>query len=112
MEPSYSVQSYSVLADALSKFHTAPEWIQALWLVMVPVTIVGATACIMRAVREIAAAIARRGAAGGIWQGQPVYAIYRSPDGRWMLYARGAVRELQGEDSLPEEALPSLIRRG
>jgi hypothetical protein len=107
MEP-----SYSVLADALSKFHTAPEWIQALWLVMVPVTIVGATACIMRAAREIAAVIARHRAAGGLWQGQPVYAIYRAPDGRWMLYARGAARELRGEDAVPDEArLPPPIQR-
>ena len=86
MEP-----SYSVLADALSKFHTSSEWIQALWLVVVPATIVGVTACVMRAVREIAALFSRRGQ----WQGHPVYAIRRAADGRWMLYAQGAVR---GED--------------
>jgi hypothetical protein len=111
MEPSSSVQAYSFLADALSKFHTAPEWIQALWLVTVPVTIVGASACLMRAVRDIAAALIRHGGRHGIWQGRPVYALYQAPDGRWMLYAHGTVRELEVGDSVPEEALPSLARR-
>lgn len=115
MEPSSSIQScsvesYSVLADALSKFHTAPEWIQALWLVMVPVTVVGASACLGWAVKEIAAALAQRGTSSGVWQGRPVYAIYQASDGRWMLYARGTVRELQ-EDSLPEEERPSALIR-
>ena len=34
-------QPYSVLADWLSRFHTWPEFIQALWLVAVPVTVLG-----------------------------------------------------------------------
>jgi hypothetical protein len=90
MEP-----SYSVLADALSKFHTSPEWIQALWLVAVPVTVLGSAYCVMRAAKEIAvAALNRREEL----QGRAIYAIYQSPDGRWLLYARGAVRELKGDD--------------
>jgi len=111
MEPSSSVHAYSFLADALSKFHTAPEWIQALWLVMVPVTAVGVSACLMRAVQHIAAALVRREEARGVWQGNPVYAIYQAPDGRWMLYARGTVRELRSEDARGEEALPLPVRR-
>lgn len=104
MEP--SVQSYSVLADALSKFHTAPEWIQALWLVTVPVTVVGASACLTRAVKHIAAALARRGASQGVWQGSARYAIYQDADGRLMLYACGTVRELPSEEAVKEALLP------
>jgi hypothetical protein len=51
---------YSVWADWLSKFHTAPEWIQALWLVSVPATMLGMTWLVLRAVKEIAVLLARR----------------------------------------------------
>ncbi len=97
-------QPYSAFADWLDTFHTSPEWIQALWLVVVPLALVGIVFCIARVAREITvAALDRRGAC----QGRPVYAIYRAPDGRWLLYARGAVRELEPDD-LPEQgrALP------
>jgi hypothetical protein len=32
---------YSAWADLLAKFHTSPEWIQALWLVAVPALLLG-----------------------------------------------------------------------
>ncbi|WP_262031121.1 hypothetical protein [Microvirga sp. Mcv34] len=105
MEPLSSTHTYSVMADALSKFHTAPEWIQALWLVMVPVTVLGLGFCLLRAVTEIAAMVARRGER----QGEPLYAIYRTTDGRLMMYARGVVRELQGGD-VEDVPLPRPIR--
>lgn len=56
-------QPYSVLADWLSKFHTWPEFIQALWLVAVPVTVLGVTWIVMRGLRDIAAVLRRRGEA-------------------------------------------------
>jgi hypothetical protein len=90
---------YSVVADALSKFHTAPEWIQALWLVMV--TVLGAAFCLLQAVKEIVALFARPGER----QGVPLYALYEDADGRLMLYARGTLRELQREEA---EAMPLL----
>jgi hypothetical protein len=34
-------QPYSAFADWLSKFHTWPESIQALWLLSVPLTVLG-----------------------------------------------------------------------
>lgn len=52
-------QPYSFWADALSKFHTSSEWIQALWLVTVPVTVVGAIACIMWGISQIVAVVRR-----------------------------------------------------
>ncbi|EIM30493.1 hypothetical protein [Microvirga lotononidis] len=106
MEPLPSPHAYSVMADALSKFHTAPEWIQALSLVMVPVTLVGLGLCLLQAVKEIAAMALRRGER----QGEPLYAIYRTEDGRLMMYARGVVRELQGGE-LEDAPLPGPIRR-
>ena len=54
-------QPYSVWADALNKFHTAPDWIQALWIVATCATVLGSVFCIMRGLKEIAvAALARR----------------------------------------------------
>jgi len=50
-------QPYSVLADALSKYQSSPDWVQALWLVAVPVTVVGSVACVARAVTTIAMAM-------------------------------------------------------
>lgn len=99
-------QPYSPWADWLDKFHTSPDWIQALWLVVVPLALVGIAFCVMRAVREITvAALDRR----GMCQGRPVYAIYQAPDGRWLIYARGAVRELKPEDFAEQgRALPGL----
>jgi hypothetical protein len=78
MEP-----SYSVLADALSKFHTAPEWIQALWLVVVPVTMLGMTGLLMRGLAELTSILSRRE--------------------RWMIYRHGRQPvEVDWTDPLPE----------
>jgi len=46
-------QPYSAWADWLSKFHTWPESIQALWLLAVPATLLGMTWLVMRGVAEI-----------------------------------------------------------
>jgi len=46
-------QPYSAWADWLSKFHTWSEPIQALWLVSVPVTLLGMTRITMRGIRDI-----------------------------------------------------------
>ncbi|RDI52411.1 hypothetical protein [Microvirga subterranea] len=56
-------QPYSIAADWLSKFHTWPEFIQALWLVAVPVTVLGVTWLVMRGLRDIAAVLRGRGEA-------------------------------------------------
>ncbi|WP_201838590.1 hypothetical protein [Microvirga zambiensis] len=46
-------QPYSAWADWLSKFHTWPESIQALWLLAVPATLLGMTWLVMRGLAEI-----------------------------------------------------------
>jgi hypothetical protein len=50
-------QPYSVWADLLNKFHTSSDIIQALWLVAVPVTLLGVTGLVMRGLRDIALAV-------------------------------------------------------
>ena len=59
MDQPYSLQPYSLLADWLSKFHTWPEFIQALWLVAVPITLLGMTWLMMRGVCD-AVSLSRR----------------------------------------------------
>jgi hypothetical protein len=95
---------YSLVADWLDTFQTSSVGIQALWLVVWPLALVAVVACIMRAVREIAvAALVRHGAGPG----RPVYVVYEAPDGRWLVHAGGAVRELEAEDFAQEgRALP------
>jgi hypothetical protein len=101
------VEPYSVVADLLSKFHTAPDWIQALWLVMVPVTVLGTAFCLLQIVKEIAGVFARRSER----QGVPVYVVYEDADGRLMLDAPGAVREWPGEGAEETRLLIPLQRR-
>jgi hypothetical protein len=101
------VEPYSVVADLLSKFHTAPDWIQALWLVMVPVTVLGTAFCLLQIVKEIAGVFARRGER----QGVPVYVVYEDADGRLMLDAQGSMREVPGEGAEETRLLIPLQRR-
>jgi len=76
-------QPYSVWADMLSKFHTAPELIQALWLVSVPLTLLGVTWLTMRGLHDlITLARSKR----RHWRGHLIYGVYQDPEGRWMVY--------------------------
>lgn len=47
-------QPYSFLADWLSKFHMASKPLQALWIVALAATVLGAIGIVMRGVVEIA----------------------------------------------------------
>ncbi|MCB8820021.1 hypothetical protein [Microvirga rosea] len=46
-------QPYSIVADLLSKFQSASEPIQALWLLVMPPTLLGMTWLVMRGLRDI-----------------------------------------------------------
>ncbi|WP_114945748.1 hypothetical protein [Microvirga calopogonii] len=87
--------SYSVLADALSKFHASSDWIKALCLISLPAMMLGACYCLMQIFKEVVLAFRSHGEAV---HGNPLYAIYQTEDGRWMLYVRGEMRELKPED--------------
>ena len=56
MDPS----TYSIVADLLAKFHTASEWIQALWLVTMTAMVVGVSWCVADVLKALIAAVARR----------------------------------------------------
>ncbi|WP_114945388.1 hypothetical protein [Microvirga calopogonii] len=96
-------QPYSAWADWLSKFHTWPELIQALWLVSVPLTFIGATWLLMRGLRDLIPALSRRR-----WRGHLIYGVYQDPQGRWMVYWHG--RQPQEVDWTNPP--PELIGRG
>jgi hypothetical protein len=53
--PPCSAEPYSLAADLLSKFHTSPEWIQALWLIAIPALIFG----LAYLLKEMVVALAR-----------------------------------------------------
>jgi hypothetical protein len=55
-------QPYSAWADALSKFHTASEPIQALCILALSVTVLGVTGLVTWGIRDIACALLMRGA--------------------------------------------------
>ena len=104
----YVQSAYSVLADALSKFQSSPEWIKALWLMGPPLTVLGVTWLVTKAAREIAGTVlARR---EGALQGHPLYAIYQDRQGRLMLYAKGVARELTGGTPPDIDRLPPPAR--
>ncbi|HZH52325.1 MAG TPA: hypothetical protein VEZ16_10650 [Microvirga sp.] len=89
-------QPYSVLADWLSKFHTWPESIQALWLVAVPVTVLGVTWIVMRGLRDVVAA----------WRGQDetrgrlVYGVIEDVEGRVLVWRDCEVRAVEARHTL------------
>jgi hypothetical protein len=87
---------YSLWADWLSKFHTWPEPIQALWLVAGTVTLLGVSGLALRAVREVVGLVAgSRPAAGSL-----VYGVFQDRRGRWMVYLQGrGIREFSGQVS-------------
>ncbi|KLK94819.1 hypothetical protein AA309_01020 [Microvirga vignae] len=70
-------QPCSIVADWLSKFHTWPELIQALWLVAIPATVLGVTWIVVRGLTRILAITSR---------GQLIYGVYQDEQGHWMIY--------------------------
>jgi hypothetical protein len=79
-------QPYSVIADWLSKFHTWPESIQALWLIAVPVTVLGVTWIVMRGLRDTVAAWRGRG------EGQLEHGVVEDAQGRVIVWRDGEAR--------------------
>jgi hypothetical protein len=72
-------QPYSPWADWLSKFHTWPELIQALWLIAMPLTLLAVTWLVMRGMRDLIR-FSRQP------QGHLIYGVYQDRQGRWMIY--------------------------
>jgi hypothetical protein len=80
-------QPYSVWADLLNKFHTSSELVQVLWLIAVPVMVLGVTWLVMRGLRDIAVAIRRpRSEAHSLL----VYGVVQQADGQWHLIRHGS----------------------
>ncbi|WP_414474073.1 hypothetical protein [Microvirga sp. M2] len=78
-------QPSSIVADWLARFQTSPEFIQALWIISVPLTLIGmtwgVTWLVMRGLRDTRPTLARRD-----WRGHLIYGVYQDPEGRWMVY--------------------------
>ncbi|RDI58057.1 hypothetical protein DES45_106371 [Microvirga subterranea] len=83
MEP----QAYSAFADLLNKFHTSSEAIQALWLLLVPATILGIAWLVLRTLRDIAAL---RTPPPEAPKSLLVYGVAQDEDGRWLVIRHGA----------------------
>jgi hypothetical protein len=101
-------QPYSLWADGLSKFQNSSEAIQALWLVAIPVTLLGLAWLVMRGLGDLFR-LSRgewRGHSG--WRGHLIYGVYQDGQGRWMVYWHGrAPQEVDWENPPPE-----LVGRG
>ncbi len=69
-------QPYSAWADWLSKFHMSSEWIQMLWLIAVPLTLLGLASLLVRLVKEVILLPRRR------FRGRLLYGVYEGRDGR------------------------------
>lgn len=77
-----TIPPYSFAADLLSKFHTSPDWIQALWLIAVPALIFGLAFLL----KEMVVALARRCRPD---HGDLLYSIHRNPAGGFRLVRHG-----------------------
>jgi hypothetical protein len=95
MEP-----QYSAFADLLNKFHTSSDLIQALWLVAVPVTVVGVTWCLTRLLCDIAVAAMRpRRESRNVL----VYDVVQDAGGQWQVIRHGhAPKPLDWTNPPPE----------
>lgn len=78
-------QPYSAFADLLSKFHTSSEWIQALWLIAVPATVLGLARCVADVLK---AALTRRSPPPP----PVVQGLLTHRDGHWLLGEGGEAR--------------------
>src|SRR4051812_38949127 len=74
MNPTSATPPYSAIADALDKFHTASEPIQALMILAVVAMVLGLAACVAWSVTGVLRAwvLARRGDGAG----EVVYGVY------------------------------------
>ncbi|WP_445503147.1 hypothetical protein [Microvirga sp. G4-2] len=96
-------QPYSFWADLLNKFHTAPELIQALWLMALSATALGVTWIVMRGLTQILSITSCRH-----WRGQLIYGVYQDDQGRWMIDRQDRKPEAIDRTNPP----PELIGRG
>jgi hypothetical protein len=99
-------QPYSAWADWLDKFHTASELIQALWLLSMPLTVLGVTYLVARLLKEALIARRHRQPCGRLLCG-----VYEDRQGRLLVY-----RETEGATTLgpsrpnPPTSSPDLFR--
>ncbi|PVE23225.1 hypothetical protein DC522_16965 [Microvirga sp. KLBC 81] len=96
-------QPYSIVADWLSKFHTSPEFIQALWLIAMPATVLGVTWLVMRGLAGLSHTLSLRH-----WRGHLIYGVYQDEQGHWMIYWHNRKPEAIDWANPP----PELIGRG
>jgi hypothetical protein len=74
---------YGVWADALAKFHSASDPIQALGILAFAATVLGMTWCVMRLIRDITVAALNRSGRRNL---PPAYHAVRDSQGRWLLH--------------------------
>ena len=84
-------KKYSFGGDLLNKFHTSPEWIQGLWLLVVLLLLLGLGWC----VKEAIVAFAKR---KSLPRGKLLYSIHRSDDNDLLIYSY-AEEPLEQEDT-------------
>ncbi len=99
-------QPYSAWADWLDKFHTASELIQALWLLSMPLTLLGVTYLVVRLLRETLIARQQREPCGRLLCG-----VYEDSQGRLLVYRETeAATTLKPSPSNPPTSSPDLFR--
>lgn len=98
-------QPYSFGADLLDKFHTSPDWIQALWLVAPFLTTLGIAYLVTQVLREVLssrrAESPRSENQQGSLEGHLLYGIYKNVHGELTLYIHGKTESLSAEDLPP-----------
>src|SRR3954463_588381 len=95
MDPTPPLAPYSPFADWLSKFHTASEPIQALWILAIVAVALGIVWALTLPLRVWLAGLRERVERRGAEGGELVYGVYRDRSGRWLVYAEGDVRALE-----------------
>ena len=81
MEPS----TYSIVADMLAKFQSSSGWIKALWLVAVPMALVGMTWCVADVLKALIFALTPRRSDPPLLDLTPS----GEADAQWLAYRNG-----------------------
>ena len=90
------MEPYSLAADLLNKFHDAQDWVQALWVVAVPVSLIALAWMVKGVVTAFAPKRENTHPTGEL-----IYSIYHNNSNELLVYMHGNMTKIvQGENVL------------
>jgi len=102
------MEPYNFWTDLLDTYQSMGDWVKALWIVVVPGSLLGLVALVLR----YRLASRWSGAFGGLAAGDLVYSVHRDGLGRFLVYRHGRAGDGSVDDILSEPAYADDARVG